>query len=178
MPQVPQREWFGRTFQLGLPVDAFPDILERLRGTSLRLAERMGQISPDIAARRHSEKWSALEHAGHLSDLELLWLGRIDDLSNGLERLRAADLENRATWEADHNARSAADILLEFRTRRSQLISRVESLDVEALLTTAIHPRLEQPMTPVDLCFFVAEHDDHHLASITALAAGSHGADV
>ena len=28
-------------------------------------------------------------------------------------------------------------------------------------------------MTVVDLCFFVAEHDDHHLATITVLRAGS-----
>ena len=33
----------------------------------------------------------------------------------------------------------------------------------------AMHPRLEQPMTPTDLIFFVAEHDDHHLITITEL---------
>jgi hypothetical protein len=41
------------------------------------------------------------------------------------------------------------------------------------LQLTAHHPRLEQPMTVVDLCFFVAEHDDHHLAAITSLRGGS-----
>jgi hypothetical protein len=35
---------------------------------------------------------------------------------------------------------------------------------------TALHPRLKRPMRLVDLCFFVAEHDDHHLATVTRLA--------
>jgi uncharacterized damage-inducible protein DinB len=37
------------------------------------------------------------------------------------------------------------------------------------LARTAFHPRLRQLMTVADLLFFVAEHDDHHLASITQL---------
>ena len=32
------------------------------------------------------------------------------------------------------------------------------------------HPRLGTPMRLIDLAFFVAEHDDHHLAQITHLA--------
>ena len=37
------------------------------------------------------------------------------------------------------------------------------------LARTALHPRLRQPMSVVDLCFFVAEHDDHHLRTIDEL---------
>jgi hypothetical protein len=33
-----------------------------------------------------------------------------------------------------------------------------------------VHPRLQQPMRVVDMAFFVAEHDDHHLARMTQLA--------
>jgi len=29
-----------------------------------------------------------------------------------------------------------------------------------------VHPRLKQPMRLVDHLFFVAEHDDHHMARI------------
>jgi len=31
----------------------------------------------------------------------------------------------------------------------------------------ATHPRLKVKMTPVDLAFFDAEHDDHHLLKIS-----------
>ena len=113
--------------------------------------------------------WSIQEHVGHLADLEGLWLGRLDDFEAGLATLRPADLENRATWDAEHNARAVGDLLEEFRTQRAELVSRVESMDDEQLATTALHPRLDQPMTVIDLAFFVAEHDDHHLAAITEL---------
>jgi hypothetical protein len=35
---------------------------------------------------------------------------------------------------------------------------------------TGIHPRLKQPMRLIDMCLFVAEHDDHHLMRMTVLA--------
>jgi hypothetical protein len=34
---------------------------------------------------------------------------------------------------------------------------------------SALHPRLKQPMRAIDLCLFVAEHDDHHLARVAEL---------
>jgi hypothetical protein len=37
------------------------------------------------------------------------------------------------------------------------------------LARTSLHPRLQQPMSVVDLCFFVAEHDDNHLRTIEEL---------
>jgi len=35
---------------------------------------------------------------------------------------------------------------------------------------TALHPRLQQPMRVLDMAFFTAEHDDHHLARMTELS--------
>ena len=169
MPDTPQRKWFQRSFALGLPVDTFPELVERLRGTPLRLEERIAASGPGVMTRPRADTWSALEHAGHLSDLEELWRGRIEDLRAGTLILRAADLENRATWDADHNARVQTEVLAEFRSRRQRLIALLEEMKPDTLLASARHPRLEQAMTTVDLCFFVAEHDDHHLAAITAL---------
>ena len=34
---------------------------------------------------------------------------------------------------------------------------------------TARHPRLKKEMRVLDLAFFIAEHDDHHLARISEL---------
>jgi uncharacterized damage-inducible protein DinB len=45
-------------------------------------------------------------------------------------------------------------------------------LHPELFSRSALHPRLGMPMRLVDLMLFVAEHDDHHLASITELARG------
>lgn len=164
-----RRKWFERTFALGEPASTMPEVIERLRGTPLRLAERIGGLSAEIAATRHGEAWSIAEHVGHLGDLEPLWLGRVEDLMAGDEVLREADLENTATWEADHNEADLVDLVAAFRDRRRALVSRVEALSDEELGAVGLHPRLRQPMSVVDLCFFVAEHDDHHLATITAL---------
>ena len=87
----------------------------------------------------------------------------------GAEVLREADLENRATWDADHNARAAGELLEAFTLERAKLVSRMEAMSSDELRRTALHPRLRQPMTVIDLAFFVAEHDDHHLATITGL---------
>lgn len=179
--EQPSRVWFDRSFELGLPTIAFPDILERLRGTPLRLEERMRAVGAKATARpsvSDGDSWSAQEHAGHLADLEHLWLRRLDDLSAGRDRLRDADLENRATWDADYNAKRAEDILADFRNLRAEMVARLEVLTESELAATALHPRLEQPMSAVDLCFFVAEHDDHHLSAITSRATEGKEADT
>ena len=166
---MPRRIWFDREFQLGLPPEAFPDILERLRGTPLRLAERVSGVSPELLTHRSDGRWSIQENVGHLADLEPLWLGRLEDFANGLQALRRADLQNRATWDADHNSADLATLVGGFGRLRSQLVQRTEGMTESELMRTATHPRLGQPMNVVDHCFFVAEHDDHHLATITEL---------
>lgn len=164
-----RRIWFSRAFEPGTPPEAFPEVLERLRGTGLRLRERVSHASSGLLTQRHERRWSIQEHVGHLVDLETLWLGRIEDFDRGKDTLRPADLENRATWEGGHNDKDLADLLLEFDSRRSALIERCEAMGAKELARTALHPRLNQPMSVVDLLFFVAEHDDHHLASISDL---------
>ena len=37
----------------------------------------------------------------------------------------------------------------------------------------ASHPRLATPMRLLDIAFFVAAHDDHHLARITEILRGT-----
>jgi hypothetical protein len=44
------------------------------------------------------------------------------------------------------------------------------------LQRVALHPRLRQPQSVVDLCAFVAEHDDHHLGTIAELTAAHRSA--
>ena len=49
------------------------------------------------------------------------------------------------------------------------MLEKLIELNEEDVYKTALHPRLEQPMRTMDLFLFVAEHDDHHLARITAI---------
>lgn len=165
-----RRRWFDRRFELGLPPEALPDVIERVRGTPLRLEERVRSVPVSSLTRRLEEEWSVQENVGHLLDLEPLWAGRLDDLEAGASELRPADLENRATYEAGHNERPIEDLLGAFRAARLETVARLEALSPDLVTRTALHRRLEQPMTVVDLFFFAAEHDDHHLARITELS--------
>ncbi len=49
------------------------------------------------------------------------------------------------------------------------LVPLLEGADEAAAVRSALHPRLGTPMRLIDLALFTAEHDDHHLAAITAL---------
>jgi uncharacterized damage-inducible protein DinB len=176
---VKRRIWFERTFELGLPPEVFPEILERLRGTPARVENLISVISAKNHRVEVSEgSWSIQENVGHLLDLEPLWDGRLDDLEAGETDLRPADLTNRKTHDARHHDVSIHRLLTGFRTQRSQVVQRLEGKDETDLVRTALHPRLRQPMTVVDLFFFVAEHDDHHLATISALATALKGKDL
>ena len=48
-------------------------------------------------------------------------------------------------------------------------MERIESLSPAELGLTSKHPRLGTPMRMIDLCAFVADHDDFHLARVTEL---------
>lgn len=161
--------WFERKFRFDLPVAVYPMVIERLRGTPARLEETTKLLPSDILTRRDEQTWSILENAGHLLDLEPLWDGRIDDFFAGKQRLRPADVKNRRTHEANHNATSMGTLLKSFRNSRERLVGRFDSLDEKDAILTALHPRLEQSMRMIDHAFFIAEHDDHHLARITVL---------
>lgn len=162
--------WVTRQFSFGFSASTFPNILERVRGTPARLEARLLSLPREILTRRgDNESWSLQEHAGHLLDLGSLDLGRLDDYAAGLATLRAADMENRKTHTANHNADSLENILSEFRAERAEFVRRLEELDEDGVARSAIHPRLKIPMRVIDLTFFIAEHDDHHLARITEL---------
>lgn len=161
--------WIDRKFSFELPVSMFPNVLERLRGTPARLEDRVGNLPREVLTRRDGEKWSVQEHAGHLLDLEPLEILRLEDYAAGRETLAAADMKNRKTYEAEHNSKEIADILRAFRAERMEFVARLEELDESFIARVAIHPRLQTPMRVIDLAFFKAEHDDHHLARISEL---------
>ena len=165
-------KWFERKFEYSFPVELLPNLLARLRGTPARLEETLRGCSHDILVVKPEGKWSAQEHAGHLLDLEALWVARVDDYLAASDQLTAADLKNRKTAEANHNSRPLEEILMEFRVEREKLLKRVDELDAAIFVRAIPHPRLKTPMRLVDHLYFAAEHDDHHLAKVWELTRG------
>lgn len=166
---VDRLEWFKRQFSFELPLWMYPNVLERVRGTPARLEDLTHGLSQEILTRRDNDKWSIQEQAGHLLDLEPLGMNRLDDYEAGRGTLYAADLRNRKTFDANHNANTIESILSAFRSERMEFVKRLDDYDEEFIQRVALHPRLNIRMRVIDLAFFIAEHDDHHLARISEL---------
>jgi len=172
MSRVPA--WFERKFDFSFPVEVYPNLAARLRGTPARLEEIVRGCSHEILVKKEGEKWSAQEHAGHMLDLEPLWMARVEDFITGGTELTVADLQNRKTHAAGHNLRPVNQILADFRKARMELLHRTDELDPALVGRTLLHPRMKTPMRLVDHLYFVAEHDDHHLAHIWEMIQTDH----
>jgi quercetin dioxygenase-like cupin family protein len=161
--------WASRRFSFDYPVERFPVFLDRLRGTIARIEALAGGVAPERLTTRREGTWSIQEHVGHLHDLEALHLRRLDEIERGAATLSAADMDNRATWNARHNDRPFAEVFAGFCGQRATLLQRLRAFAPDRLGQSAMHPRLEQPMRVVDVAFFTAEHDDFHLARMRGL---------
>jgi hypothetical protein len=166
---VDRTEWIKRQFAFELPLGMYGNVVERVRGTPARLEDLTCDLTREALTRRDGDKWSIQEQAGHLLDLEDLGMQRLDDFEAGRETLVAADMTNKKTHEANHNTNTIENILTEFRTERMSFVQRLDSYDEAFVQRTALHPRLKVKIRVIDLAFFIAEHDDHHLARISEL---------
>jgi hypothetical protein len=164
-----QQRWVERVFRLDFPVERYAELIERLARTPARLKALTDSLADRELVTRHEGKWSIQENVGHLLDLEVLFMGRLDDYEIGLEELRPADMSNRATDAAGHNDRDIGELLAEFEQTRARLVKRLAKLSPDAFSRSAFHRRLDVQMRLVDMCYFQAEHDDHHIAKIERL---------
>ncbi len=162
--------WTQRKFKFDYSWELYPEIIERLRGTPARAASLLYDVQPSVLKRRIGERWSVQENIAHLADLdEILWMPRIDQYVHRESRLMEADMTNRTTNEANHNQRSIVEVLERFGHVRERLVAMAERLEHSVFGRSALHPRLNVQMRLTDHLFFVAEHDDYHLAHITDL---------
>jgi uncharacterized damage-inducible protein DinB len=165
---ITQTPWLERTFNFDFPVTNFPVIYSRLEGNILRLEKMLEHASEEATCRR-DDGWCIKEQVGHLTDMEALWWKRLEDFKDGKVTLAAADMSNEKTRAAKHKERPLGDLLHDFRIERTMILDSIYHFDAEMLSRTAIHPRLKTPMRVVDSLYFVAEHDDHHICTISML---------
>ena len=161
--------WLERTFPSMMDTGLLPGLLERLQGTPVRIEELVRQADPVWLSFKPAKRWSVKEEIGHLGDLEPLWLARVHNFMAGDPVLAAADMSNAKTHEAGHQEKETGLLLKQFREQRMKLVASVRRMNKEQQERTARHPRLQQNMRIVDLAYFVAEHDDHHLARMREL---------
>jgi hypothetical protein len=158
--------WFERRFASIEDNGLLPGIVERLQGTPPRLRAMLAGID---RAGTVVAGWTIAQEVGHLIDLEPLWLQRARDIISGSSELTVADLSNRATHDGDHDRWPVAALIERFDGARQPLVLALRTAGPSDLDRSARHPRLGTPMRLIDLAYFVAEHDDHHLARLREL---------
>jgi len=163
--------WVDRKFEFGFSVEDYVELLKTLATAPERLEELLDGISPEELV-RSEQGWSIQENAGHLIKVEELFVGRLDDYEAGKDELRAADMSNRKTGQADYNNAGISGIIAEFRAVRGRYIDRLQTKPAAFFGATAWHPRLEKPMRVVDQLYFQIAHDAHHFTRIEELKSG------
>jgi hypothetical protein len=164
-----QLKWAERKFDFGFRKEYLPFLLERIKATAPRMEEMVKGFTEQELARQVNGQWSAKQHIGHLIDLEELHQARVEQFKEGLSELRAADMTNKKTYDADHNTRKTADLIAELRNVREHFIHSITSVEETQLDRKALHPRLKAQITLTDLVYFVGEHDNHHLTIMAGL---------
>jgi DNA-binding MarR family transcriptional regulator/uncharacterized damage-inducible protein DinB len=160
--------WFDRKFDFTYLSTTPEVIFERLYSTSMRLNQMNNQF-PESSLTKSNGKWSIKQNIGHLSDLEPVWIGRVRDIIQGKKEMRNIDFANKKTHKAKHNDMPLNQLISNFSTQRNSLIKLCQENYSSLLTSKALHPRLGIQMRIIDLLYFVAEHDDHHLSTIRHL---------
>jgi DinB superfamily len=157
--------WFERSLIFGKPKEMLPYFLERLNGTIARMAAKIQHVPEEILSAPFNGKWSIKENIGHLAQVDQLNNGRVQDIIKGVSPMSPSLFELRQNYNA-----MPTEVLLDFFIKiRQKNIANYGSLSDDQLAKSSLHPRLKVMMTPVDLVWFDAEHDDHHLVKINII---------
>ena len=162
---ISQIPWKEKKFQFDFPVGVFPIIVERLRGTPIRLQAMLRNVSQEKLNRILGDKWSIMEQLNHLCNSEMVWFGRIEDFLSREGRLQPRTLSTAII------SNDMPTLLQNFSDARNKLVVKVQDMDEETASLTIIHPRFPTPIRLMDSLFSTAEHDDHHLTKIRELLA-------
>jgi hypothetical protein len=155
-------DWFDRKFQFGISADMLPFFIERLEGTIARLEKKVRDQPDKVLSYQPQGKWSIKQHIAHLAEVDEIALQRIDEMINGISPMKPAVFEPRQ----DYNRQPVKQVLEYFTGNRIKNLNRYKTLAEAECTKVSLHPRLKMMMNPVDLAFFDAEHDDHHLVRI------------
>lgn len=156
--------WFDRTMTFGLAPAMLPFYLERLEGTTVRLEKKVEGLDDNQLSTRIDNGWSIKQHIGHLAEVDRIANIRIREMINGADVLSPAVFEPQ-----DYNPWPIGQVLAFFHRVRQENLAIYRALSEPDLMKSSRHPRLGVAMTPVDLAWFDAEHDDHHLVKINEI---------
>jgi DinB superfamily len=145
------------------------EILRKLGETPKALASLFQGTSEDILRRKPApEKWSMLEIACHLRDVERLFVERYGKMANldrpALRMMNQDELAVRLKYNEDDS--SAA--LREFRRLREETVHLLGALPSQSWQRIGLHPKRGEFSIAANVEIHVT-HDANHLSQIRAL---------
>jgi hypothetical protein len=144
-------------------------ILEKLEAAPAALSAALKGTADDVLRRRDAAgKWSMIENAAHVRDIERVYQERF---------ARIPFTEKPAFWMLDNDRAAAqlkygesdpAAVLKEFKRLREDTLLLLRALPHAAWQRTGLHPKRGE-LTLEQLAGVLAGHDDSHLGKIKAL---------
>jgi uncharacterized damage-inducible protein DinB len=159
-------KWFDRRFDFNFGMELYDTVIERLQSAPNRFIQVSRMLPDEILVFRYENKWTIKENIGHLRLLEPLWRTRFEEIKNGISEMSPADISNSATDKMNFNTFSLQELIDSFTHQRIKTIDFLNNLQKSDFTKRSTHPRLQQPMRIIDLMYFVAEHDLHHLNAV------------
>lgn len=146
-------------------------ILERLAAAPKALAAAVKGLSADAARRRPADgKWSVLENACHLRDIEFVYAGRFARLP-WEEKPAFWMLDNdKAARELRYAEQDLGSVVKEFAARRADTLALLRAMPHAAWRRVGLHPTRGE-LTFEQLAEVLAGHDGRHIDRINAIRA-------
>jgi hypothetical protein len=144
-------------------------LLDRLAAGPPALAASLKGAPDDVLRRRGpSGKWSMIENAAHVRDIERVYQERFSKMAFS-ERPAFWMLDNdRAVTQLKYGEADPTAVAKEFRRLREDTLALLRALPHEAWKKTGLHPAKGE-LTIEQLAARLAGHDDSHLEKIRAL---------
>ncbi len=144
-------------------------LLETLAGAPAALATALKGVANEALRRRPaSGKWSMIENAAHVRDIERVYQARFSKMAFG-DRPAFWMLENdRAAAVLRYGDADPGAVLREFRRLREETLVLLRALPHQAWRRTGLHPTRGE-LTVEQLAGVLAGHDERHLEKIRSL---------
>lgn len=143
-------------------------VLERLAAAPAALAAALKGAPDDVLRSKADGKWSMIENAAHVRDIERVYQSRFSKMAFG-DKPAFWMLDNdRAAEALKYGEADSAEVAKEFKRLREDSIALLRALPHEAWQRTGVHPEAGE-ITVEQLAVRLADHDDTHLGKIRTL---------
>ncbi|HMA29984.1 MAG TPA: DinB family protein [Thermoanaerobaculia bacterium] len=144
-------------------------LLERLSAAPAALTAALKGVTDEVLRRRPpTGKWSMIENAAHVRDIERVYQERFSKMAFS-ERPSFWMIDNdRAAAQLKYGEADAAAVAKEFRRLREDTLLLLRALPHAAWRRSGLHPKRGE-LTLEQLAEVLAGHDDSHIGKIREL---------